>query len=348
MTSPQFGKRPCRPREHLAAAGKLYPHAWKQADEFRADRGRAGLPDWPEWCYLPLAGWYAVVSGGGNNRLGLAGVSDVARLGAIGAWRVTQGIYRFDPALYESIITTPVAGDLPHDVLYRLPEWCVYIETPDMQWSGGPLYGFFAHLEHDANTGRPELRLLLDAEVALTPIPLHLGAWSLAESIARMTDVASVQAMAHGVDATPAGVTGEIRSWVEPLVSLLLYLCAENAEIGDGTRAPAIPQPKRTKQGWRLFPPDRPTTWDVGVRLGAALRRAYHAQEVDQGGTHAGPRPHIRRAHWHGFRSGPMKREDGTDIPAVARKFSLRWLPPIPVNLDDVADLPATIRPVKP
>ena len=42
-----------------------------------------------------------------------------------------------------------------------------------------------------------------------------------------------------------------------------------------------------------------------------------------------------------------MKREDGTDIPAAARKFSLRWLPPIAVNLDDVSELPATVRPVK-
>ena len=43
-----------------------------------------------------------------------------------------------------------------------------------------------------------------------------------------------------------------------------------------------------------------------------------------------------------------MKREDGTAIPASERPFNLRWLPPIPVNLDDPDGLPATIRPVKP
>ena len=338
MTSPQFSKRPCRPREHLAAAGKLYPRAWKQADEFRADRGRDGLPDWPDWCYLPLAGWYAIVSGGGDNRLGLAGVSDVARLGAIGAWRVTQGIYRFDPALYDRVIDTPVAGDVPHDVLYRMPEWCVYIETPGMQCDSGTLHGFFAHLEHDANTGRPELRLLLDTEDVLLPIPLHLGAWSLAESIARMTDAASVHAVGAGMGAIPATARGVIRGWAEPLVSLLLYLCAENAEIGDGSRAPANPAPKRTKSGWRLFPPDRPTTWDVGVRIGAALRRAYHAQQIHLGGTHASPRPHIRRAHWATYWIG-KKSSPQTSV--------LKWLPPIAVNLDDLDALPATIRPVK-
>jgi len=42
-----------------------------------------------------------------------------------------------------------------------------------------------------------------------------------------------------------------------------------------------------------------------------------------------------------------MKRDDGSDIPAEQRKFELRWLPPIAVNLPDVGDMPSTIRPVK-
>src|SRR6185369_17498093 len=107
-------QRACRPRAHLAAAGKLYPEAWKTADAFRADRGCDGLPDWPDWCYLPLAGWYAIVSGGCTNRIPSHLIGDVGRLAALGTWRATQGIYRFDPALYHAIVETPVDGDLPH------------------------------------------------------------------------------------------------------------------------------------------------------------------------------------------------------------------------------------------
>lgn len=350
---PQFEKPACRPRDHLIAAGHLYPSAWKQADSFRADRGVDGLPDWPDWCYLPMSAWYAIVSAdAGVERLGPQHVSlvgDVARLAALGAWRCTQGIYRFDPALYNAVCETPVNGDLPHDVLYRLPEWCVYMETPELQWLNSPLHGVFAHMEWDVNSGRPELRLLMDADAQLAPLPLHLGAWSLAESISRMLDEAAVQAIAAGfaVDGHAEAVK-VLRHQVEPVVSLLLYLCAQASEIGDGVAKPANPAPKRTKAGLRMFPADRPTTWDVGVRLGAALRRAYHAEETTSGGgEHAGPRPHIRRAHWHGFRSGPMKRDDGTEIPTPVRKFTLRWLPPIPVNVDDVGEMPATIRPVK-
>lgn len=221
---------------------------------------------------------------------------EVGRLAALGTWRVTQGIYRFDPTLYAEIIDTPVAGDLPNDVLYRMPEWCVYIETPGMQWFGTPLNGFFSHLEFDANSGRPELRLLLDTATHLTPLPLHLGQWPLAESIRRMIDIASIQAMGVGI-APPAGVTRPLSEAVEPLISLLLYLCSQNAEIGDGNRFPANPEPKKTKRGLRIFAPDKPVTWNVGIRLGAALRKARAESEAGDG-THAGPLPHVRRAHW--------------------------------------------------
>ena len=47
------------PQYLLVEYNKKYSTAWKLADEFRADRGK-DLPDWPAWCFLPLAGWYAI------------------------------------------------------------------------------------------------------------------------------------------------------------------------------------------------------------------------------------------------------------------------------------------------
>ena len=51
-----------RPRKILSTYAHLYPNAWKQVDEFRASRKELG--DWPDWCFLPLAGTYAIVSKG--------------------------------------------------------------------------------------------------------------------------------------------------------------------------------------------------------------------------------------------------------------------------------------------
>ncbi len=324
-----------RPRQHLIAAAKLYPGAWRTYDAFRADRGK-DLPDWPEWCFAPMATSYAIVSNG-NGRLTPAIVGDVGRLAALAAWRTTQGIYRFDPELYAALINTPLTSELPVEVLFRLPEWCVYIETPGMTWGASTLYGFFAHLESDANSGQVELRLLIDSADALLPIPLHVGKWSLAEAASKAIAQGQVQGKAVGLS-IDAAVDAEIVEVTSPLVSLLLYLCAEDPEIGDGTRRPKIPEPTKTKAGWRMFAPDAPSTWEVGVRLGAALRRAREADEAsrhDSGseGQRGRPRAHIRRAHWHTFRFGTGRTER-----------RLKWLPPLPVNVDDLDALPAVIH----
>jgi DNA-binding transcriptional regulator YiaG len=63
------------------------------------------------------------------------------------------------------------------------------------------------------------------------------------------------------------------------------------------------------RAGWRLFPADGIRTWDVGVRLGAALRKAYAADQTGQPqGDRAGVRGHVRRAHWHTYLSGAAVR----------------------------------------
>ena len=83
-----------RPGKILGTFSRQYPDAWKQVDEFRARRKELG--NWPDWCFLPLAGTYAIVSKGKTlqspNQAHHIGI-----LGALAAWRVTQGIYRFDP-----------------------------------------------------------------------------------------------------------------------------------------------------------------------------------------------------------------------------------------------------------
>lgn len=349
-TVPQFDRRTHRAREHLIAAGKMYPQAWQQAEGFRIDR--AGLPAWPEWCYLPLAAAYAIVSAdAGVQNLPPRLIGDVGRIGALSAWRMTQGIYRFDPSLYSALIDTPLTGDLPTEVLHRLPEWCVYIETPGLEWSGQPLHGAFAHLEYDIRTGREELRLVLDGDGGLDPATLHLGAWPLTEAVEHMLDTAAIWGGTVGLQVDPAAKE-QMELVVPPIINLLLYLCSEKPDLtrrGKPGR-PANPQPKKTRrQGWRLFPASGPLEWDTGVRLGAALRQAYQREEARDLAPESGRRvrPHVRRAHWHTILSGQRKRADGSDVPTEERSRDLRWMPPIPVALQDIDAMPSTVKPVR-
>lgn len=313
-----------RPWQHLMAATKSYPNAWQFVEDLRAYRGKS-LPDWPEWCFLPMSGWCAIVQdGAGLQHLShppphLGG--DVGRLAAIGTWRYSQGIYRFEPDFYNALADTPLLKNIPVEILYRLPEWSLYLETPGMTYFAEPLFGFFAHLEHDTNDGRAELRLLLDTESNLKPLPLHIGEWTLEEMVERMLKEA--QQKAHlfnlNLDVSSEKFIKAISREASKLLALLLYVCSEQPDITDDRepgKSPERPKPTRTKKGFRLFAPDKPRVWTVGKTIGEKLRQAKQQAE---GATRQGPAPHIRRAHWHGYWTGPRTQK---------QKFVLKWLPP--------------------
>lgn len=336
-----------RPKLHLTETTRRFPLAWRHLDQFRAGRGDP-LPRWPDWCFVPLAGAYAIVTQGKWDPHPLPDDgADVAIVGALGAWRVTQGIYLFDPDVAAAVWETPVEGDIPVQILYRLPEWCVYVDTPGRMVLDRRLYGFFAHLEWDANTGREELRLLLDTSDGMLPYPIHLVRGGLVESIQAMLAESDRQARLLGYEVRPtARDQKHLAQELAPPISLLLYLCSRSAEYRDarGEEAqPRCPRPTKTRHGERFFPPDQPRIWETGWRMGAALRSARTASASDDDlSGRTSPRAHIRRAHWHAYWHGPKKAFD-----KEKRRLEMHWLPPIPVNVETTADLVPTVREVE-
>ena len=262
--SPQFERRLCRPLKHLEAGGAMYPQAWSLIDRYRAGRGRE-FPNWPDWCFIPItAGHTVVAEDAGIDVMALPllypeRAGDGVRIAALAAWRVTQGVYQFAPELFARVMATPIRLDLASDVLFQLPEWCVYVETPGLSWGGETLHGFFAHLESDIDDQRPELRFLFDTDSQLAGVPLHLGAMTMAESLDRML----AEARYRGLEIGPAAATA-MGQMLAPFVALVLYLCLEQGTIVDRRgRHPAKPRPKKVRGEWRLLPADGPTYWQV-------------------------------------------------------------------------------------
>jgi len=201
----------------MAECGRRYPSVWARFAEFRKGRG-TDLPRWPEWCWCPLAAAYSIVSGGGSNRLTVQGNLmsgefyqpnslptitakglDIGILGALAAWRMTQGIYTFDPDFFEALWTTEV-GTLPIEIFYNLPEWCLYIEVPQDNPRHAEMLGWFVHLEWDVNTGRTELRLVMDLKDALVPVPIHLTHRTMNLCLKDAAEESMRQAKEHGLD----------------------------------------------------------------------------------------------------------------------------------------------------
>ena len=186
----------------------------------------------------------------------------------------------------------------------------IYIETPGRVAFGQPLHGFFAHLEHDTGSKRMELRFLLDTEEDLLPLLLHLKPGvSLKSALEAFVREARRQGAERGIQLEESGkLVSELKREVAPLVSLILYLCASNAELRPEKgpeRKPARPEPKKTKKGLRIFPAEKPTTWEAGWRIGGTLRAAKEAvsSSEERGPGSGGPNfgPHVRRMHWHTY-----------------------------------------------
>jgi len=336
---------PSRLRAYLAEYGKLYPGLWKALDSFRPQRGK-GLPMWRECCYVPIHGAFAYLTAGKQPdsitpQERAYAAQNAGIVTALGTWRVTQGIYRFHPELFPPVWETPLSGQLPAELLFQLPEWCVYVETP-----GTPFYGFFAHIDDDMNYNRAELRLVLDSG-KLTPFVLHLDKPTLDESINAVKEHSIKMMREHALPRAGNPSTGEITNeaspLVSPLVSALLYICSaanDMREASGSLRQPKKPRPKKVKGGLKMFPPNKTIIWETGYRMGAALSRARESTGARESSPHGSPAPHIRRAHWHSFWTGPKNEPD-------KRLITVKWLPPIPVGVGDLGEVIPTIRIVK-
>ena len=253
------------PIEHLRAALRRYPATTALANSMIEDRGTV-LPDWPDWCLLPMAGWYAIVSRGETiPPFDLDWIADVSRLAALGTWQFGMDVFRFEPGLLRRLADVSHIGGVPLAAFQGLPAWCVYVEGPGLSYMGEGLDGFWAHLEWDVTLHRPELRLLLNQGEQLSPVPLHLGDWDLTQAAARSLSEGSARARAAGGrDIPTAPAMDALADQVAPLLAMLLWLCAGEADVAAEDGSPGLPHraaPQRRGRGY--IPSGGPKVWTV-------------------------------------------------------------------------------------
>ncbi|HAF2404074.1 TPA: hypothetical protein H2W71_004133 [Salmonella enterica] len=315
---------------------KKYADAMAKIESVRLMKGKE-LPDWPYWCFLPLPCWVALFMGKQHQSLTQVTRSqelwqETEKLSVLGTWRYSKGIYTLPPSLLNALTETSLSDSLPADVLLRLPEWCIYVRTPDLFIEGERLYGFWAMTNSDDFTENKSLFLLLNRQSGIRTELLPLKDSSVSAIIEtafhQKLDVSGAEAELKESIKQSEVVSDYLKRKSETfcrLLSILLYICSDEPEI-DSERQPGTypvrPAPVKTKKGYRLFPASGPRYWTVGEKTGRLLDEAAlydDAETTSSTGRHM--RTHLRRGHWHGFWSGKM---DGSE----ARKFSYRWLPP--------------------
>lgn len=303
------GIGPARPLGLIRAYGVLYPDLWKQVDALRQKRW------WPAWCFLPNVTAHALVGRKPETQREI----DKAIIGGVllASWRLSKGVYVFDRELASALESTSI-DRIPTEVIFRMPEQCVYVPVswPAVESPLGCVHGFFAQIQLNDRGATAQLVLCFDtsrgsmlAWIELNPdSKLEWGANPVMEGLIK-------RALPH-----------------------LIYLCAEEPDV-DG-----IPQgevkPTKTKKGLRWFPPEKIAVWNVGVRLGATLRKARELDEADGAERlHGRPRPHLRRAHFHHFWTGSKGQDN--------RKLICRWVHEALVNAKGADDLVTAVRPVE-
>jgi len=315
------------PEIRLAQLSREFPSIWKDLEELW-NWHRKNKSKWPNHCLLPNTVFTALAITSAwhpedyDKPLDTKTMFLIGAMEALSTWRYSKGVYRFDDTVYQALIDNPSLGVIPCEVIYRLPEWSVYIETPTL--FDNRCHGFWATISWSEQTGSC-LAIALNLSERVHPLHVKLGSWTIDQGINLINQ--EIDGCIENGSHTDTGIKhaegldSKVRTQISTVcISLLLYLCQEQPDITDTKQPgsiPSRPQPKRVKGGGRFFPADRVRVWSVGKETGKTIRQAW------QGGDGENVRPHLRRAHWHGYWTGPLTGE---------RTFVYKWLPPIPVG----------------
>lgn len=326
----------CPPLAAAKKFGEKYPGVWKVIDKLITSVENV------EWnhdtCYCPIAAALSALTLYVSVRKATGLASYAA---ALSTWRRTKLVYRFDYSIVSELIATAEDFTIPIDILYHLPAQCVYIQYP--AGSHPDIDGFFVHIEHDVKTDGKELRIhyINHRGEYVFPFIVHLiPGGTVGDGIEETVRVTQGNSAFFGTAAIAAGEQfREMKQIVIEMMQLVLYICAENADVSENeSQAKIYRKPTKIEDKMREV-----RRWDVGVHVSKALRAAEkRATTADSSPEHHNSerkfknRPHVRRSHWHHFWAGSGEN----------KKLILRWVNTTLVNAKD-GDITTTIHDVK-
>lgn len=258
------------------------------------------------------------------------------------SWRVSKGVYTFNTSLYNALVSSEFGGEIPVEVLKRLPEWGVYITLqPGITLLNKEVQGVIVtvsttkfkasdstmfYTTEDIESVDTHINFsfdLVNRDKIFMPFPIQLV-------IKAGDSVSTAMSPEKAVSNTNEGNTQwiEQQQAVKKVLPLLLYLCSEKRELrvvkGNGTKY----EPKASVLS-KFQIPTKIKSITIGEVLGAELRR--FEQELKQYPNRKGGKkaPHMRRGHWHGVWKG--KKDSG-----IPQRFEYNWLPPMFINAEEV------------
>lgn len=298
---------------------------------------------------------------------------------ALYTWRMNKQIYEFDPDIatelvrsFDSAASLPIEAfeEMPYEGLYMAVNGTPFsaFATKDITFdkSNNKIKSIAFYIPANDKTisiplVRDTIAKCMDADYQANIARLHDPKCinELKVAYPHMTESAIEKAI---IESYTKGYQAE-KELLEMCISLLLYLCSQNAEITDtsgntidiknedrkknslSSEALNItidPAPAKTKQ-------KKSRTLKVGYRIGKAIRYSKNHQLNPEStipasvntsnGSHTKKSAHVRRGHYHHYWTGSHK--DGT------RKLILKWTAPAFINASGIDDIIPTLHRIK-
>lgn len=229
------------------------------------------------------------------------------------AWWQTKGIYKIDEEVITHLVETDMGKKpLPFELLYKMPEWAIFIPYGRQNIEGFLFSIDWFDLPDREVTYKEELRITTFFEEG-DPLPIY---------VPFISGCGLQDAITKGLHDAGVNYDGSV---FEPIfrianigLNLLLYICSKNADIKH--RLKRKPRSKRNKS---VKPSKSVVNFNVGYRRGSDIQNTEGAASR---GTGKGNQKaaHWRRAHWHTYRVGKGRKER-----------VLYWMPPTKIGCKD-------------
>lgn len=243
----------------------------------------------------------------------------------IATWRYTKTLYNFNAEIQEQLLKSEFKGDLPVELLERLPEYCVCIklaqpiELPMLDYQKGIDHIFVSLNKMGDNKKSLIVTTYSSNNCTWGNVWLELNKEikmyhneDLLEHIVGKFDKKDIERTSKNYERT-----------IRQVLPYILYIISDKPDIQGINKEEhkAVNVQEVHKKGEvRLFPANKVTEWNVGNNIAEKIKQ--YCSSASNGGT---VRPHIRRGHWHTYWTGSRS---GKQEPVI------HWLFPMLVNED--------------
>lgn len=290
-----------KPLELIQYIANKYPGCWNQIEEIRGD----------EEIMIYHAASITNMLGKKDLMSMINNAQDAVLMTVLAKWRKDKKVYSFTDSLSDILFEYADIAELkmPVEILERIEDKAFFVESSLNN------LGFFVHMDFDVRKGYKELCIIEIKQDINIPYYIYMiPDKTLSECLYEVIKVDMNQLAGDPYNNKIIDYYIN-ESPLLKMVQLILYLCAENADIITDYTNYSVSDFTFIKDKYRELKKSK-----VGTNV------VYnHQKKHGQGSKKA---MHVRQAHWHHFWAGSDKDS--------SKHLILKWLPPTLIGNEDV------------